>query len=182
MRSQVGGRRSEVRRGVRLVVVCGLWSVVCASAGAAELKIGYVDVAKVFDGYQRTRSFDATLEKKGKEKETELQGRMDELKKMRQNLELLNTDAREAKTKEVEEKTEELQRFRNNAARDLSRERDKVASGLLKEIQSAIEDYAKANGFSLILDARSALYGQDALNVTDEVLASLNKRAAPPAR
>ena len=148
---------------------------------AAELKVGYVDVAKVFDGYQRTKASDATLEKKGKEKEAEFEGRMNELKKLRQNLELLNNEAREAKSKEIEEKTEELQRFRNNTARDLSRERDKIASELLKEIQKNIEAYAKANGFSLLLDARSVLSGQEALDVTDEVLAGMNKRPSSPA-
>ena len=147
---------------------------------AAELKVGYVDVAKVFDGYQRTKASDATLEQKGKAKEAEFEGRMNELKKLRQNLELLSNDAREAKTKEIEEKTEELQRFRSSTARDLSRERDKVASELLKEIQKGIADFAKANSFSLILDARSTLYGQEAYDVTDEVLAALNKRVAAP--
>jgi len=153
----------------------------CLVAEAAELKVGSVDVAKVFDGYQRTRASDATLEKKGKEKEAEFEARMNELKKLRQNLELLSDEAREAKTKEVEEKSEELQRFRTNTARDLSRERDKIASELLREIQKSIEDYAKTNGFSLIFDARSVLYGQEAHDVTDEVLATLNKRTAVPA-
>ena len=36
MRSEVRGLRSEVRRGVWLAVICGLWSVVSASAAAAE--------------------------------------------------------------------------------------------------------------------------------------------------
>ena len=184
MRQPAGSRASHQGRCTPLIftvaLVCGLLSPV-AGLMAAELKIGYVDVAKVFDGYQRTKASDATLEKKGKEKEAEFEGRMNELKKLRQNLELLNSEAREAKTKEIEEKSEELQRFRNNTARDLSRERDKIASELLKDIQKGIEDYAKANDFSLILDARSVLYGQEAYVVTDEVLAALNKRAAAPA-
>ena len=184
MRQPGGSRASRQRQCAPLLfsvaLVCGLMSPVSCLM-AAELKVGYVDVAKVFDGYQRTKASDATLEKKGKEKEAEFEGRMNELKKLRQNLELLSTDAREAKTKEIEEKTEELQRFRTNTTRDLSRERDKIASELLKEIQKGIEDYAKANGFSLILDARSILYGQEAYVVTDEVLAALNKRAAAPA-
>ena len=36
MRSEVRGRRSEVRRGAWLAVACGLWSAVSSSAGAAE--------------------------------------------------------------------------------------------------------------------------------------------------
>ena len=158
--------------------VCSPSPAPCPLLEAAELKIGYVDLGKVFDGYQRTKASDAALEKKGKDKETELQARMNDLKKLRQNLELLNDDARDAKSREIEEKSEELQRFRTGTARDLRRERDKVAKAILKEIQQAIEQYAKDHGFSLILDERSVLYGQPVHDVSDDVLKALNSRQA----
>ena len=161
-----------------LLVACGLSLVACPSVQAADLKIGYVNVAKVFDGYERTKASDAGLEKQGKQKEAELEGRMGELKKLRQGLELLNDEAREAKTKEVEEKADELQRFRTSTARGLGRERDKIAKEILKEIQDGVEEYAKANSFALILDQRSLLYAQPAYDVTDGVLKLLNSRYA----
>jgi outer membrane protein len=161
-----------------LVAFCLLPSAYCPLAFAQELKIGYVNLAKVFDGYERTKASEATLEKQGKAKEAELEGRMTELKKLRQNLELLNNEAREAKSREIEEKSEELQRFRNAAARDLGRDRDRVARDLLKAIQDGIDSYAKANGFTLVLDSRSLLYAMPAQDVTDGVLKLLNGQAA----
>lgn len=159
------------------LLTCHLSLVACHVVSAAEeLKIGYVNLAKVFDGYERTKTSDAVLEKQGKEKETELQGRMNELKKLRQNLELLNDDARESKAREIEQKADELQRFRNATARDLRRERDKIAKDILGEIQTAVEAYAKANGFSVIFDERSLLYGQPTYDLTDEILRALNKK------
>jgi outer membrane protein len=159
---------------------CPMSHAPCPTAWAAEWKVGYVNVAKVFDGYERTKASDATLGKKGKQKEAELEERMNELKKLRQNLELLNDEARETKTREIEEKAEELQQFRTSTARDLSRERDKIAKEILQEIQGGLEEYAKANHFSLILDSRSLLYGQSAHDVTDEVLKLLNSRKREP--
>ena len=147
---------------------------------AAEIKIGYVNLAKVFDGYERTKSQDAALEKRGKTKEAELETRVNELKKMRQSLELLNDAARDTKNREVEEKSDELQRFRTNTARDLRRDRDQMAQEILKDIQKAIDDYAKANGFAVIFDQRGLFYAQPAYNVTDEVLKLLNSRFATP--
>ncbi len=159
----------------------GLFLLSCCSlVRAEELKIGYVDVAKVFDGYERTKASDVVLEGKGKQKETELEGRMNELKKLRQNLELLNDQAREAKAKEAEEKADELQRFRNNTARDLRRERDKAAKEILGDIQKSIEEFGKTNGFSIIVDQRSLLYAQPTYDVTDQVLKLLNSRSAKP--
>ena len=174
--------RPSALRSRLLASACCLAAVCCAQAGAAELKIGYVNLAKVFDGYQRTKVSDAALEKQGKEKEAELEARMNELKKLRQSLELLNDQARESKTKDIEEKADELQRFRNSSARDLSRERDKIAKNILKEIQDGIDAYAKANGFSIVLDSRSLLYGQPAYDITDEVLAALNSTFSQPAK
>ena len=159
-----------------------MFDVSCLAVQAENLKIGYVNLGRVFDNYLKTKASDANLEKKGKQKEAELEGRMNELKQLRQSLELLSDDARAAKSKEIEDKAEELQRFRNNTARDLRRERDKIAKGILAEIQRNLQEFAKANGFSVILDSQSLLYGQDALDVTDEVLKLLNNRAQAPAR
>ena len=161
---------------VAAIVACSMSLGTWHAVEAAEVKLGYVNLAKIFDGYEHTKASDATLEKQGKQKETELEGRMNELKKLRESLELLNDQAREAKAREVDEKTEDLQRFRTRTARDLRGERDKVAKTILKEIQQGVEDYAKANSFSLILDERSLLFGQSAYDVTDEVLKLLNAR------
>lgn len=163
-----------------IVATCPLSPVPCPTAGAEELKIGYVNMAKVFDGYAKTQTSDASLEKRGKQKEAELKGRMDELQKMRQNLELLSAEAREAKAREIEQRADELQRFRTHTAQDLRRERDAIAKGLLEEIQRGVQAFANANGFSLILDGQAIVYGQDAYDVTDEVLAALNGRKGSP--
>lgn len=149
-------------------------------ASSPAPKVGFVDLARVFDNYERTKTSDAVLEKEGKQKETELEARMNELKKMRQSLELLNADAREARAREIEEKADELQRFRNTTARDLRRERDKVAKEILNDIEAALKEYAESHGYALIIDSRSLLFGQPAHDVTNDVLSALNKRAGTP--
>jgi len=162
-------------RRVICLVLFGV-SLTCPLLGAEEFKIAYVDVGKLFDHYERTKASEAVLEKKGKQKETELEGRVNELKKLRESLELLNDKAREAKAREIEAKADELKRFRTNSARDLRQERDEVAQQILQEIQAVVTDYGKTNGFSIILDERTMLYGQPAYDATDEVLALLNRR------
>ena len=92
---------------------------------------------------------------------------------------------REAKSRQIEQKSDEVQLFRKNSAQDLRRERDRIAKDILDEIQGGIQSYAKANNFSLVLDERSLLYGMPTLDITDEVLAALNgkpgKAGPPPA-
>jgi len=166
---------NPVRTALMMSVAMTVWS---APATAAELKIGYVNLAKVFDGYERTKESDRGLEQKGQKKQAELETRATELKKLRESLELLSDQARDTKAREVEEKSDEFQRLKTRSQRDLVRERNAMAKTILDEIQQAIADYAKANGFSVMLDQRSLLYGQEAYDVTDEVLKVLNERYA----
>ncbi len=160
---------------ITISFMMGAW---CSAAAAAELKIGYVKLDKVFDGYERTKESDRLLEQKSQKKHTELETRATELKKLRENLELLSDQARDTKAREAEEKSDEFQRLKTRSQRDLVRERNAMAKTILDEIQEAITDYAKANGFSVMLDRRSLVYGQDAYDVTDEVLKVLNERYA----
>ncbi len=152
---------------------------IASAAGAEGLKIGYVNVGKVFDGYQRTKDSEGILEQKGKQKQTELENRVNELTKLRQSLELLSDQARQTKTREIEEKADALQQLKTKSQRELIRERNEAAKQILDEIDQAVKDYATANGFALLLDERSLLYGQDAYDATAEVLRMLNDRYAP---
>ena len=159
-----------------VLLTCPPPPVSCPLVGADEFKVAYVNVGKLFDAYERTKASEAVLEKKGKQKEAEMEGRVTELKKLRESLELLNDKAREAKAREIEAKADELKRFRANTARDLRSERDDIAEQILKEIQTVVTEYGKQHQFSLILDERTMLYGQATFDATDEILTLLNSR------
>ena len=183
--SEVRSQKSEDKGGrAKLRAICLLSSVLCLLSSAlcplvqaeVPLKIGYVNLPKVFDDYQRKQESEQALEQRGKQKQAELEGRFNELKKMRQGLELLNDQAREAKAREVEEKADEFKRLKERSERELLRERNELAKEILDEIGQAVADYAKANGYAVILDQRSLLYGEDVYDVTGEVLKTLNSR------
>ena len=160
--------------GLGLLVCMLVWG---PPLSAQELKVGFVNVAKIFDGYTKTQTLDTKLEQKGTQKEAELKGRVEELKKLRKSLELLNNEARENRVLEIEKKSDDLQRFRTSTARDLRRERDKMAKGIFQEIQDGVTEYAKANGYTLIMNSQSLAYGEQGHDLTDAVLAVLNERA-----
>lgn len=155
----------------------GALCLLCPLAQAQEGKIGYVKLGKVFEEYQRTKASEADLQKRGKQKDAELQSRREELKKLTEGLELLSDAARETKGREVEQKADELERVRKAALRDFRREREKVAGDIFKDIRQAIEAYGKANGFAMIIKAEDTLlFGEEAYDVTDKILQELNGR------
>lgn len=173
------------RLSIRVALWASLLGVLMAAAGmrataepSAQPKIGYVILPKVIDGYQRTKQSDAKFTEQSKQKEAELQARIADLKKQREGLELLNDKAREAKTREIEQKADALQQFRNSATRDLTRERQKLMSEIADDVQQAVSDYAKANAYTLILKDEALLYGDSSHDITDDVLKALNARFA----
>ena len=176
---RVGGSSCRMRPAVAWGVGTLVGFMVAApGAGATEPKIGYLDVGKIFTEYQRTKDSDQALEQKSKQKQAELEGRFNELKRMRQNLELLNDKTKDTKAKELEDKSDEFQRLKTQGERDLLRERNQAAKDILDEIQEAVKEYAKTNGYALVLDARGLVYADSASEITDAVLRMLNDRYA----
>ena len=178
-------KNQHVSRWLSLVVAFSLLSsIFCplsAAQEAAASKIGYVNLGRVFDNYQRTKDSESQLERKGSQKQAELESRVGELKKMRDGLELLSDSVRAAKAKELEAKSDEFQSLKTKSQRELLRERNENARVILDDVEHAVAEFAKANGFSMILDQRSLLYGTDVYDATDEVLKMLNERYASKA-
>jgi outer membrane protein len=161
---------------VEMVWLC-VWGMgLSVPVVAEELKVGYVDVARLFDSYERTKQSESLLQQKSQQFERELQQRIEELKKLRAGLELLSERERDVRQREIDQKADDLKRFDLYTKRDLVKERDRITQDIIEEIQQTVQAYAKANGFSLVLDERSVLYGQAVYDITEEVVKQLNAR------
>ncbi len=147
-------------------------------ASAASEKIGYMDLGKVFDDYNKTKDLDKELEAKGNTKEAEREKMVNEIKKLRQELDLLSDKAKEAKQAQIEERIKKLQDFERDARDSLRKERDDMARQILKEITDTINEIAKKEVYLLILDKRAMLYGREGDDLTNNILKVLNDRYA----
>jgi Skp family chaperone for outer membrane proteins len=50
-----------------------------------------------------------------------------------------------------------------------------MLGGILKDIEKVVADYAKANGYDIVLNSRMLLYGGEQYDMTNEILSRLNK-------
>lgn len=148
----------------------------CTNLEAKELKIGYVSIAKVFDEYDKTKASDKTLEKKGQEKQLDREKYVSEIKKMKDELELLSDKARADKQRDIDSKVEALQRFDRETSEDLRRERDMMAREILKDIDAVIKELGKQEGYNIIFDDRVLLYTSEELDFTNKLMNILNTR------
>ena len=139
-------------------------------------RIGVVNVGKIFDQYERTRTLDAKLEKLSESKQAEREKLVSEIKTLREELLLLNEESRAEREKEIEEKMRSLASFDRDTKDALRKQRDDSAKTILDEIEAAVASFAKEHGYELILSDRAVLYGMNAMDVSSEILALLNDR------
>ena len=141
---------------------------------AAEQKIGYVDLAKVFDEFQKTKDFDKTLEAKGNAKQAERDKMVNEVKKMRDEAELLSAKAKDDKQAAIDEKIKALQEFDRSTRDALRKERDTMVQEILKEIETVMQTFGKSQGYSFIFNDRVLVYKAESSDVTTQIIKVLN--------
>ncbi len=142
---------------------------------AAAEKYAYVDVAKVFDDYQKTKDNDKTLQDAGKKKEEERNALMSDVKALKDELALLAEDAKAKKQETLETKVRELQDFDRDAKRELGEKRNKVVREIFKDIDDTVQRYGERKGLDMIFNERALLFHSQKFDVTQEILTELNK-------
>ena len=152
-------------------------SVLVSSAAPAYAvgdKIGYVDLARVFDEYQKTKQFDKSLEAKGASKQTERDKMVADIKKLRDEAELLSAKAKDDKQAAIDDKIKVLQEYDRTTRDSLRRERDGMVKDILKEIETVIQDFGKNQGYSYIFNDRVLVYKSEGGDLTNQVIKALN--------
>ena len=169
------------------------------SASAQTVKIGTVDMKKVFENYYKTKDAEARINEARNAAKKEMDDRMDvynkgvnEVKKMNEEIEspALGKEAKETKSKARDEKVGELNtmqreinEFRQTREKQLQEQSVRMRGGIVDEINKIVEAKVKSENFDVVLDKSGpslngvpvVLYSRDAFEFTDEVIKTLNK-------
>ena len=169
------------------------------SASAQTVKIGTVDMKKVFENYYKTKDAEARINEARNAAKKEMDDRMDvynkgvnEVKKMNEEIEspALGKEAKEAKSKVRDEKVGELNtmqreinEFRGTREKQLQEQSVRMRGGIVDEINKIVEAKVKSENFDVVFDKSGpslngvpvVLYSRDAFEFTEEVIKQLNK-------
>lgn len=135
----------------------------------------YVDVAKLFDEYQKTKDNDSVLKNMGEEKEKERETIVKEIRALKDELVLLADQAKKEKQDLLDQKIAKLQDFDRDAKRELSENRSKLVKEIFQDIDDVVQKYGEKKGYDMILNERALLYRNEKLDVTADILTELNK-------
>jgi outer membrane protein len=180
-----------------VAVLIGL-SGVTASA-QSMVKIGTVDMKKVFDNYYKTKDAEQRITEARNAAKKELEERMEsyqkgvaEVKKLNEEIEspALSREAKEAKSKTRDEKVGELknmereiQEFRTTREKQLQEQSGRMRQGIVDDITKVVNEKVKADNYDLVFDKSGmslngvavVMAAKDAYDFTDVVVTNLNK-------
>lgn len=167
-----------MRRFVAGVVMAVFFTAAVSTLGfCKELKIGFVDLSRVFDDYQKTKEFDKALSEKQKNLEAEIERRSKDIKQLQDTMAVLSDKEKEKRQSDIDAKIKALEEYGKSVGGDLRKERDDKIKDILKDIEKVIKDIASKDGYDLVLNDRVLVYDNKdnkALDLTDRVVQAVN--------
>ena len=143
---------------------------------AEEMKLGYINLKKLLDDYDKVKDGEDVLLKQAEQKNAEREKLVKEIKSLREKVDLLKDKQKEQKQQELEEKVKSLQDFTYQTRTDLREDRDEKFREIMKEVKTVIEEYGSSRKYNIIIDDTLLLYKEAGLDVTDDVVKILNQR------
>ncbi len=141
-----------------------------------KVKIGYVDLSRLFDEYYKTKEYDKVLEGEHKVYEQESKAKIEEIREAQGKLALLKEDQKKATEDEIEKKKNALLEYDRQKKTDLTKERNEKIREILLEIEKIVSGYAEQNGYNIILNDRVLIYADKGLDLTEDILKNLNAK------
>ncbi len=142
------------------------------------IKIGAVDLQKVFNKSPGKIIAEEQLDKKRKSFEDEKKRREETIKKLKKDYEgkklTLNDNEKEKAQLEIKKKTLELKEYVMTSNQKLEEEEDKLLAPLIDDIKDVIRSVSILYGYDIILDKSTyILYIDKEYDITDEVIEQL---------
>src|SRR6201987_4924598 len=191
-----------------LTIICVLAvSGGLATQARAEMKVGTIDMQKVFTAYYKTHEAEDKLKEAQKAYKDELDQRMDAYKK---NLDVINrlneemnkpelsgaskdqkAQERDSKISETKGLEKEISDFRQTREKQIQEQLKRMRDGIVDEIMKVVNDQVRAQNYDLVFDRSGfsannivpvLLYSRDNYDFSDSVITKLNanRPAATP--
>lgn len=162
-----------------LVATLAVFFMTLAPALAETGKIGFVDLQKALNQSEAGKSAKVEISQKIKEYEGEAVRQQDELKKLKEELEkqavLLSDEARAEKERDYQKKLKDFQRFTKDIQDEVQQRDADFTRAIMEEIEGVIKKIGESGGYSVILEQSQLLYADDAFDLTDKVIKTLDE-------
>lgn len=146
---------------------------------AAEMRLGYVDAARLLDEAPQAKDATNRLKDEFASREEEIAVAQDKIKRLEEGLQrdgaVMSEEERKKQTLDILSRKRELRRMQDEFREDVNIRRNDAIGSLQGLIKQTIEEIGSAQKFDLIFFDGIA-YANSALDITDQVLDGLKKR------
>jgi outer membrane protein len=181
---------------INLILLTFALLAATAISATAQTKIATVDMKKVFNGYWKKKTAEASLDNRKIELRKEIKDMTDGLEKAQADYKklmeqasdpVISSEEREKRKQAANNKAREintskvaLEQFQRQAESQLADQTQRMSANLVTEIQKAVADKAKAGGYTLVLNSGTTeivVYSESSTDISDAVLGQLNAGA-----
>lgn len=164
-----------------ILLALAVFSFQLGAIAAEPIKIGVLDLQRCIQESNEGKRIDESLKKKQTAKLEEIRKKEQELRDMNSELEkqslMLSQEAKENKLKEFEKKQREYNYFVQDAREEMQKLTTDARIAILNVLSGVVQTIAKEKNFDLITEKQNGgvLFVAESLDITDEVIAELNK-------
>ncbi len=158
-----------------------------AAGAPTELKIAYVEVDSIMSQYSFSKENQESLQKKAQNIQNTLASKQQALEaaatKLQQDYQAnaLTQEQAQSRQNAIQKQSNDLQALNQRLSNEFQTETEKFNIALRDSLQNFLKVYNKDKKYSLILTKAgdNILLADEALNITKEVIAGLNKAYKP---
>lgn len=170
-----------------------------AAVSAQNIKVGTVDMKKVFESYYKTKEAEAKINESRNGAKKDLEDRMDLAKKVLDEIKKIDEElqkpelSKESKDQKARLRTEkatdlqgmdkEIREFQQQREKQLQEQSVRMRAGIVDDINKIVAERVKAENYDIVLDKSGpslngvpvVLFARDTYDFTDAVVTALNK-------
>ena len=175
-----------------------VFSLAFAGTAAAELKVGTVDMKKLFESYWRTKEAETKMSETRAVLKRDLDERMEKRKELQDSIEKLNDDIKkpelskdsaQKKMKDRDDKIgewqtmmRELQQYQAEKEKQLADQTLRIRNGIVEEILKIVTEKTQAENFDLVFDTSGnsinnvpvVIFAKPSYDFTKDIIEKLN--------
>jgi len=143
---------------------------------AADTKIGVLDFQKVLETSEPGKAAIAEFQDQGKKFEAELKAKGEELEGIKKKLDadalVMAKEARQQKEQELDKQIVEYRTQQQKYVGEIRQLEQKAVGRIQKEVFGLVQEYAKKEGYTLIVEKRvgGVIFAAGGMDITDTII------------
>ena len=171
-----------------LLLVLGLGAHLSQAQTASATKIGYADVDYIFSQLPESKAIEAELKSTQAQLKNQIDAKYQDFQKKladyNANLNTMLEAVRSNTERELTQMQQNIEKLQADAQTTIQTKQTQLMDPVYKKVGKGIEDVAKENGFTFILNQQIGgldviLYGDEKMDISDLVLKKLGVTPKP---